>query len=174
MLFFCNQPYNSSFIVPCTQEEADTRVFLHLQDMSRQGIRSIKIRTVNTDVVVIAIALFSKLSLKELWIEFGTGNNKVFYPVHVICNNLGNEKCKALLFFHAFTGCDQVSYFNICKRKAAWKTWKSFPEVTDKFISLGDLPLKESVDLAFPIIERFYSTYVQKNNQCYHCREATS
>ena len=77
----CNQPYNTSFIVPCTQEEADTRVFLHVQEMSRQGIWSIKIRTVDTDVVVIAIALFSRLNLKELWIELGTGNNKVFYPV---------------------------------------------------------------------------------------------
>ena len=36
----CNQPYKSSFIVPCTQEKADTRVFLHVQDMFRQGIRS--------------------------------------------------------------------------------------------------------------------------------------
>ena len=50
-------------------------------------------------MLVIAIALFSKLKLKELWIEFGTGNNKVFYPVHLICNNLGSEKCRALFFF---------------------------------------------------------------------------
>ena len=152
---FCNQPYNSSFIVPCTQEEADTRVFLNVQDISRQDIRSIKIRTTDTDVVVIAIALFSRLNLKELWIEFGTGNNKRFYSVHLICNNLGSEKCKALLFFHAFTGCDQVSHFSMCKKKIGWKTWKSFPEVTDKFINLGDLPSTESADLAFPIIEHF-------------------
>ena len=123
--------------------------------MSRQGIWSIKIRTVATDVVVIAIALFSRLNLKELWIEFGTGNNKRFYSVLLICNNLGSEKCKAPLFFHAFTGCDQVSYFSMCKKKIGWKTWKSFPEVTDKFINLGDLPSIESADLVFPIIEHF-------------------
>ena len=41
------------------------------------------------------------------------------------------------------------------KKEVAWRTWKSFPEVTDKLINLGDLPSKESVDLAFPITERF-------------------
>ena len=32
---------------------------------------------------------------------------------------------------------------------------ESYPEVTDKFINLGDLPSKNSVDLAFPITESF-------------------
>ena len=123
--------------------------------MSRQSFQSIKIRTVDTDVVVIAIVLFPRINLNKLWIQFGTGTNKVFYPVHLICNNPGSEKCKALLFFHAITGCDQVSYFNMCKKKVALKTWKSYPEVTDKFINLCNLPSKEFDDLAFPIIERF-------------------
>ena len=48
-----------------------------------------------------------------------------------------------------------MSYFNMYKKEVAWRTWKSFPEVTDKLINLGDLPSKESVDLAFPIIKRF-------------------
>ena len=65
--------------------------------MSRQGIHIIKKRSVDTDVVVIAIALYSILNLNEIWIEFDIGNNKVFYPVHLICNNLGSKKCKALL-----------------------------------------------------------------------------
>ena len=41
--------------------------------MSRQGIRSIKLRTCDTDIVVIAIVLFSKLDLNKFWIEFGPG-----------------------------------------------------------------------------------------------------
>ena len=108
----CNQPYNSSFIVPCTQEKL-THEFLYMYKICLDKAFG---------VVVIAIALFTRLNLKELWIEFGTGNNKVIYPVHLICNNLGSGKCKALLFFHALTGCDQVSYFNICKKKVEWKT----------------------------------------------------
>ena len=95
----CNQLYRSNFIVPCTQEGANTRVFLHVQVMSRQGIQSIKIRPVDTDVVVIALALLSIFNLNKLWIEFGTENNESFYPVNLICNHFGSEKCNALLFF---------------------------------------------------------------------------
>ena len=113
------QRYNRSFIVSCTQLEADTRVFLHEQDMSRQGIRNIKIRTFDADVVVIAIVLISRLNLKDLWVELRTWNKEVFYPVHLIYNNLESGKYKALLFLHAFTGWDQVSYFNMCKKKVA-------------------------------------------------------
>ena len=83
--------------------------------MSRQDISSIKVRAVDTDVVVIAIALFSRLNLNELWTEFGT-TNKVFYTFHLICNNCGSEKCKALLFFHVFTECVQQPYFSIYKK----------------------------------------------------------
>ena len=61
--------------------------------MSRQGIWSIKVRTTDTDVVMIAIALFSRLNFNKLWAAFGTGN-KVFYTVHLICNNLRSEKYK--------------------------------------------------------------------------------
>ena len=60
-----------------------------------------------------------------------------------------------VFFFHAFTGYNQVFYFNMCKKKVAWKIWKSYLEVADKFINLGNLPLKESIDLGFPIIELF-------------------
>ena len=48
-----------------------------------------------------------------------------------------------------------MSYFNTYKKQVAWKIWKSYPEVTDKIIKLGDLPSKESADLVFPIIESF-------------------
>ena len=89
--------------------------------MSRQAIRSIKIRPVDTDEVVIAIALLPIFNLNELWIEFGTENNESFYPVNLICNHFGSKKCNALLFFYAFTICDQVSYFDICKKKATQK-----------------------------------------------------
>ena len=39
------------------------------------GFRKITLRTVDTDVVVLAIANVSELNLEELWVAFGTGNN---------------------------------------------------------------------------------------------------
>ena len=60
---------------PCNHEEANTRMFLHLKDFSATEHRKVSLKTVDTDVVVIATSLFHKLDLEELGIEFGTGVN---------------------------------------------------------------------------------------------------
>ena len=51
----------SSFISLCYHEEADTRVFLHINDMYLQGHSKIIIRTVDTDVLVLAVSVFERL-----------------------------------------------------------------------------------------------------------------
>ena len=43
---------------PCTQEEADSRIMLHVADMVRNNMTRIQVRTVDTDVVVICVAHF--------------------------------------------------------------------------------------------------------------------
>ena len=60
-------------ISPCTHEEADTRLILHASDCARQGIDNIILRTVDTDVVVLAIANFRPPQISRLWIAFGVG-----------------------------------------------------------------------------------------------------
>ena len=40
---------------PCNQEEADARIILHLADMARTGKKKIRVRTVDTDVVILCI-----------------------------------------------------------------------------------------------------------------------
>ena len=40
---------------PCTHEEADTRMFLHAADAVQQGDRKILLRTVDTDVLLLAV-----------------------------------------------------------------------------------------------------------------------
>ena len=41
---------------PCNHEEADSRIFVHAKHASLNGLNKIMIRTVDTDVVVLAIA----------------------------------------------------------------------------------------------------------------------
>ena len=43
-------------LVPCSHEEADTRLFLHVADSIKKGYRKLLVRTVDTDVVMVAIA----------------------------------------------------------------------------------------------------------------------
>ena len=106
-----NKLINTSALQPCNQEEADTRIFLHVKNISSQGYSKVTVITVDTDVIVIALGLFYDLELSELWIEFGAGKDKKWMPIHRYANKLGEEKCRALFFWFAFTGCDTVSQF---------------------------------------------------------------
>ena len=53
---------------PCSHEEADTRLMVHALDASLKGHRRIKIRTNDTDVVVLAISVANTLPANEMWI----------------------------------------------------------------------------------------------------------
>ena len=43
-------------LAPYTREEADTRMILHAADAVQEGYRKIVVRTVDTNVLVLAIA----------------------------------------------------------------------------------------------------------------------
>lgn len=60
-------------MIECSHEEADTRLVLHAYHASQFGYRKILIRTVDTDVVVLAVSRVQDLSVDEIWIAFGTG-----------------------------------------------------------------------------------------------------
>ncbi|KAG7153951.1 hypothetical protein Hamer_G027474, partial [Homarus americanus] len=117
-------------LAPCNHEEADTRMMVHAADALECGHRRILIRTVDTDVVILAVALANERSevLDELWLTFGTGKNRRYIAAHQIAKALGPEKSRALPVFHAITGCDTVSVFAGHSKKTAWATWNAFPE----------------------------------------------
>ncbi len=96
-------------------EESDTRIILHVNDSLERGLRSIMIRTVDTDVVVILISQFhsviDRFPEAKLWVAFGTGKHFRYYSINAICAHLGREQSRCLVPFHAFTGCDTTSSF---------------------------------------------------------------
>ena len=54
-----------SSLASCSHEEADTRMLLHVQDALQQGNRKILLRTVDTDVLVLAVVLLQQVSEGE-------------------------------------------------------------------------------------------------------------
>ena len=158
----------SSFISPCNHEEADTRVFLHVNDMSLQGHSKITIRTVDTDVLVLAVSVFARLKdqLEELWVDFGVGKHRKYVPIHVIFNNLGESRARGLTFFHAFTGCDQVSFLSHVTKGSAWKVWDLFGDITPVFESLSDQPTLSLIEESLPVIERFTVLLYNRTSNC--------
>uniref|UniRef100_H3APT9 Uncharacterized protein n=1 Tax=Latimeria chalumnae TaxID=7897 RepID=H3APT9_LATCH len=104
-------------IEPCSHEEAGTQMLLHA---ARQGHSKLLLTTVDTDVVVLAMAQAHHLQVSELWLAFGVGKHYRFIPAHSISSSMGPEKATALPFFHALTGCDITLAFAGRGGKKAW------------------------------------------------------
>jgi len=155
---------NLNDVSPCTQEEADTRIVLHCCHASKHGAKRIAIRTVDTDVVILAISFFHELMLTELWIHFGVGKHVRLIPIHSLAGQLGPAKCKALLLFHAITGCDTVSCFFGRGKKSAWEAWNLYPEVTDAFTTL--LLSETEIQDKIAILERFIIIMYDRTSEC--------
>ena len=154
----------TSDLQPCTHEEADGRLLLHTMNASLNGHKRVTINTADTDVVIIAIHIFVKMNIDELWICFSTGKHKRFLPVHEYSLSLGSEKCQALLFWFAFTGCDTVSCFYGRGKKTAWYTLIAYPDVLPVFASLSYYP--QDMDQYAQIIERYTVLLYDRTSSC--------
>ena len=87
------------------------------------------VHATDTDVLVLAIATASVLEGSEIWLAFGHAKNFRYIAAHSIATVLGDDKCKALPFMHAVSGCDTVSSFCDIGKKTVWDIWRSsFPD----------------------------------------------
>ncbi|KAL8599464.1 hypothetical protein ACOMHN_029279 [Nucella lapillus] len=140
-----NRQHDVTGLHPCNHTEADTRIILHLAHAAQQGHQVALVRTVDSDVVILAIHFFTTLGLSQLWICLGSGKKMRDIPIHAISTQLGQLRCLALPLFHAVTGCDTMSHFLGCGKKSAWSAWLSTPELTDTLITLTCNPQELSL-----------------------------
>ena len=141
----CTNRQDVSSLAPCMHEEADTRMLLHLEDAVYQGHNKLSIRTVDTDVVVLAITAAQRLNISELWVSFGVGKNFRHLAAREIARALGPNRCVALPMFHAFTGCDRG-------KRTVWDTWKAY---TPAFCALISTPTLQTIEEYLEHLERF-------------------
>ena len=71
-----NRDIDLTTLQPCNHLEADTRIILHLAHASEHGHTTAYVRTVDSDVVVLAVRYFNTFGLSELWVGFGCGGRK--------------------------------------------------------------------------------------------------
>ena len=153
-------------LAPCNHEEADSRMLLHAAHAAKHGHHQILVRTVVTDVLVLAVMVAHTLPDKdELWLSFGTGKRFRYIPTHKIAACLGPEKSRALPMFHALTGCDTVSAFVGHGKKIAWATWNSLPELTEALLRLARVPSGISEQI-MSVIERFVILLFDRTSTC--------
>ena len=55
-----------------------------MADAVQKGYKEVTIRTVDTDVVVLAVAMFRKIKPGEMWIALGSGTNLRYIGVHQV------------------------------------------------------------------------------------------
>ena len=148
---------------PCSHEEAYSRMLL---TAARHGHQKIMIRSVDTDVVALAVYVAQVLGPEyELWIAFGTGRHFRYLAAHEMASGLGPEKAKALPMFHGLTGCDAVSSFVGHRKKTAWATCNALPELTNALLALSNAPdvVQEEV---FSSIEMFVILMYDRTSTC--------
>ena len=142
----------------------------HVLHGLQEAASKILINTVDTDVVIICLGLFSKFQsicpTLQIWIEFGKGRHVRYYHLNLVYNNLGPDISKSVPFFHAFTGRDTTSQFGGRGKKALWKTWKAFPAVTPAFSVESHFTPFNVDSNAFALIEHFVCVmYDRTTNQ---------
>ena len=71
------------------------------------------IRTVDTDVVVLAVYGVQQLGGDELRLDFGVGKNRKYISSQLLTQAIGRRKSKCLPFFHALTDRDTTSLLSL-------------------------------------------------------------
>ena len=153
----------------CNHKEADTRIFVHVRDAVEHGAQKVLIRTVDKDVVIIAIVEYSNLCLirpdVSVWMAFGMRKHFQYISIDTICEALGPRKAKAPPLFHAISGCDATSSFQGKGKKSEWDAWNAYEEVNmEAFLSVLErkfTPL-DAASAVFSVIERFVVVFTTK------------
>ncbi|KAI8477797.1 hypothetical protein Bbelb_444750 [Branchiostoma belcheri] len=108
----CVAPRDTSRIAPCNHEEADSRIMVHVADAAAEGFRKIMVRTVDTDVVVLAVAAvqqlgcdivsqFAQVGKKTAWKVWKRHDEitSTFYDLHNAPNQVSRDAEAALEYF---------------------------------------------------------------------------
>ena len=96
-----------------SQEEADTRIILHCDHISRNFSETtvIIVRSPDTDVLVL-LSKFPQNINQLVLFEKGMGNKRRLLNIKETILTKGENVCSVLPALHAFTGCDTTSSFD--------------------------------------------------------------
>ena len=146
-------------------EEADTKVVYLLKHAIEKeedlDTAVFVVRSSSGDVDIPVILLANDLQTNAT-IILDNGRDKFRKVVHLSNCRFSDSQKKALLGFHAFTGCDQISSFLRKGKISCWKVLKNNPCLFKGFIQLGSE--KDINDDLVAILEDFVcKLYGEKN-----------
>ena len=130
----------------CNQEEADTRIILHIIHDLNCRFSSILIKTSDSDVIVILIQHlqhFDTIStVCNITVHYGIGKTQRVINIRELACALGVQRSAALSLFVTLTGCESTSAMKGCSKRMCFPVWKKCsPRVTECMVELLDSPL---------------------------------
>ena len=153
-------------------------MILHAKHTLMQNMTFIYIIINDTDVIIIALALFHRLRsehiFEDLVIEFGVGKNDRRISIKNLAESLGQTRSQAMVFFHAFTGCDTTSSFKNIGKKKAFEALKCYSEIETIFADFYNNPFPNFAedDAIFGKIQRFVIIMYSKTFPLFDVNEA--
>lgn len=94
-----------------TQEETDTRTILYLKYAKILGFKTAVVRTPDSDLFIITLAYAHSLDGLRVLFDTGVGDHRRIIDIPMLAQDLGEERCSALLGLYVFSGEDTTSAF---------------------------------------------------------------
>ena len=121
------------------QEEADTKVIAHSFHILQQPeYKQVVIRSPSgdTDILVLAVSLLNN-DKKNVFIDNGSGVSRTLHWLGSL--EISEQRCRALIGLHAFTGNDYVSSFFRKGKDRCWKLVEKYDKFEECFLNLGSM-----------------------------------
>ena len=148
-----------------TKEETETSIVFHLRDgTKRDPFSELVVMCSDTDVLFILLHYFERISSSTI---FKTSEHE--YTLRKTHENLTPDICKALLGFHALSGCDQTGNILVIQKKSCWDIFVTVPnEVLEAFTNLDSSDTCSVADiklLEFFVMQFILQTQILTNIQ---------
>ena len=137
----------------------------HMLQFVLTGVKTIVVKTVDTDVFFVAFGLpsFRRKLFFKVFVWLGISELKsCFYSIDDVAPDLGEDVWQALPFSHACTGCDTVSSFFYHDKFKFWDRWFNFESeslLTKVFSELSQRPTNITVEQATHLEKYLLSVY---------------
>ena len=145
----------------CFSEEADAKMFYHIEDALACGFRRLCVRSVDSDIVYNLIGQYDRLvdayPDSKLVVGFGTGRHYRMLDVNKMALSLTRDIRIGLPAFHDFSGGDCSSFFYNHGKITFWKRLKSYPDAIQAFKHIAEHPFMviDEDSPVFKVLERF-------------------
>ena len=111
-----------------------------IQHCVKSQASSIVVVARDTDVLVLLLAHFSKMSCLDVWMKAGTAKYRKCIPIHTSAAQIDDNVLNSLLAFHSLTGSDTTYFLAGHSKKTCWKV---FNDNHNLLKNLGDGELSD-------------------------------